>query len=61
MAIMADAGAVKLLLALEGSDAAKQAQLIRKMGHNKTAGRVNEAVCAAQAYLTVRLSQNLGV
>jgi len=60
MAIMADAGAVKLLLALEGSDTAKQAQLLSKMGHNKTADRVNEAVCAAQAYLTVRLSRNLG-
>jgi hypothetical protein len=62
MAIMADAGAVKLLLALEeGSDTDKQAQLIsKKKGHNKTADRVNEAVCAAQAYLTVRLSRNLG-
>eukprot|EP00973_Karenia_brevis_P056556 7868040-Karenia_brevis.AAC.1 len=60
MAIMADAGAVKLLLTLEGTDAAKQAQLLAKVGHNNTMDRVNQAVSAAQAYLTVRMSQDLG-
>ena len=58
MAIMADTGAVKLLLALQGSDASKQAQPLAKMGHNKTADRVGDAVSAAQAYLTVSMSKN---
>ena len=53
MAIMADAGAVKLLLSLEGQDRAKQDQILAMVGRNKTADRVDKAVHAAQAFLTI--------
>ena len=53
MAIMADTGAVKLLLSLEGQDRAKQEQILTKVGCDKTADRVAEAVRVAQAFLTV--------
>ena len=53
MAIMADAGAVKLLLSLEGQDRAKQEQILAQLGRNKTADRVDKAVHAAQAFLTI--------
>ena len=53
MAIMADAGAVKLLLSLEGHDRAKQDQILALVGCNQTADRVDKAVHAAQAFLTI--------
>ena len=54
MAIMADAGAVKLLLSLEGrGDGAKQDQILAQLGRNTTADRVDKAVHAAQAFLTI--------
>ena len=53
MAIMADAGAVKLLLSLEGQDRAKQEQILAMVGRDKTADRVDKAVHAAQAFLTI--------
>jgi len=53
MAIMADAGAVKLLLSLEGRDRPKQEQILAKVGSDNTANRVDEAVLAAQAFLTI--------
>ena len=53
MAIMADAGAVKLLLSLEGQDREKQAQLVAKVGSDSAATRVDKAVHAAQAFLTI--------
>ena len=53
MAIMADAGAVKLLLSLEGQDRAKQEQILAQVGRDKTADRVDKAVHAAQAFLTI--------
>ena len=53
MAILADAGAVKLLLSLEGQDRAKQDQILAQLGRNKTADRVDKAVHAAQAFLTI--------
>ena len=53
MAIMADAGAVKLLLSLEWQDRAKQEQILAMVGRNKTADRVDKAVHAAQAFLTI--------
>ena len=46
---MADAGAVKLLLSLEGQDRAKQHQILAMVGRNKT----DKAVHAAQAFLTI--------
>ena len=53
MAIMADAGAVKLLLSLEGQDHAKQEQILTRVGSDSAATRVDKAVQIAQAYLTV--------
>ena len=53
MAIMADAGAVKLLLSLEGQDRAKQEQILAMVGRDKTADRVDKAVHAAQVFLTI--------
>ena len=53
MAILADVGAVKLLLSLEGPDGAKQDQILAQLGRNTTADRVDKAVHAAQAFLTV--------
>ena len=53
MAIMADAGAVKLLLSLEGQDRAKQEQILARVGADSAATRVDKAVHAARAYLTV--------
>ncbi len=53
MAIMADAGAVKLLLSLEGQDRAKQDQILAQLGRNTTADRVDNAVNGAQAFLTI--------
>ena len=52
MAIMADAGAVKLLLSLEGQDRAKQEQILARVGVDSAATRVDKAVYAARAYLT---------
>jgi hypothetical protein len=54
MAIMADAGAVRLLLSLKGQDRAKEQQIIALVG-DKTADRVKEAVRSALAYLTCRM------
>ena len=53
MAIMADAGAVRLLLSLEGQDRAKEQQIIDRAG-DKTADRAIKAAQSAMAYLTVR-------
>ena len=53
MAIMADAGAVKLLLSLEGQDHAKQEQILARLGIDSAATRVDKAVHAARAYLTI--------
>ena len=53
MAIMADARAVKLLLSLEGQDRAKQEQILARVGSDSAATRVDKAVHAARAYLTV--------
>ena len=53
MAIMADAGAVKLLLSLEGQDRAKQEQILARVGSDSAATRVDKAVHAARSYLTV--------
>ena len=53
MAILADVGAVKLLLSLEGRDRAKQDQILAQLGRNTTADRVDNAVNAAQAFLTI--------
>ena len=54
MAIMADAGAVKLLLSLEdGQDVAKQHHILAMTGHDDTADRVDEAVRVALACWTV--------
>ena len=52
MAIMADAGAVRLLLGLQGSDAAKEKQIIERAGQDKTAYRTTMATQSALAYLT---------
>ncbi len=54
MAIMADAGAVRLLLSLKGQDRAKEQQILALVG-DKTAERVIEAVRSALAYLTCRM------
>ena len=56
MAIMADAGAVRLLLSLEGQDRAKEQQIIDRAG-DKTADRAIKAAQSALAYLTVRPPQ----
>ena len=53
MAIMADAGAVKLLLSLEGQDRAKQEQILARVGSDSAATRVDKAVHAARAFLTI--------
>ena len=59
MAIMADAGAVKLLLSLEdGQDVVKQQQILAMTGHDGTADRVDEAVRVALAFLTVASHSN---
>ena len=52
MAIMADAGAVRLLLGLQGSDAAKEKQIIERAGQDKAAYRTTKAAQSALAYLT---------
>jgi hypothetical protein len=54
MAVLADAGAVRLLLSLKGQDRAKEQQIIALVG-DKTADRVKEAVRSALAYLTCRM------
>ena len=54
MAIMADAGAVRLLLSLKGQDRAKEQQILALVG-DKTTDRVIEAVRSALAYLTCRM------
>ena len=56
MAILADAGAVRLLLSMVGNDDAKQRHITNAIarGTSATAARVDEAVAHAQAYLTVR-------
>ena len=56
MAIMADAGAVRLLLSLEGQDRAKEQQIIDRAG-DKTADRAIKAAQSALAYLTIRPPQ----
>ena len=59
MAIMADAGAVKLLLSLEdGQDVVKQHQILAMTGHDDTADRIDEAVRVALAWLTVGSHSN---
>ena len=54
MAIMADAGAVRLLLSLKGQDRAKEQEILALVG-DKTADRVIEAVRSALAYLTCKM------
>ena len=51
MAIMADAGAVRLLLNLHGQDREKEEQLLAQAGHDKAAQRAIEAARTALAYL----------
>jgi hypothetical protein len=49
MAIMADVAAVRLLLSLEGYDAAKEAQIRELAGKDKVADRAHDAVqCALE-------------
>ncbi len=57
MAIMADAGAVRLLLGLHGSDAAKEQQILERLGQDKAADRAINAAQSALAYLTVNPPQ----
>jgi hypothetical protein len=52
MAIMADAGAVRLLLSLQGSDGAKEQQILERAGQDKAADRATKAAQSALAYLT---------
>ncbi len=52
MAIMADAGAVRLLLGLHGSDAAKEQQILERAGQDKAADRATKAAQSALAYIT---------
>ena len=52
MAIMADAGAVRLLLSLRGQDREKEEQILAQAGHDKVAQRATEAARTALAYLT---------
>ena len=58
MAIMADAGAVRLLIALHGSDAAKEKQLLERAGQDKAADRATRAAQSALAYLTCNPPQH---
>ena len=53
MAIMAHAGAVRLLLSLEGQDRAKENQILTSTG-DKAADQAIQAARSALAYLTVR-------
>ena len=53
MAILADAGAVILLLSLRGQDREKECQILDRTG-DKTADRVTKAAQSAMAYLTIR-------
>ena len=55
MAILADAGAVRLLLSLRGQDGEKEQQILDRAG-DKTADRAIEAAQSALAYLTIRAS-----
>ena len=52
MAIMADSGAVRLLLGLHGSDATKEQQILDQAGQDKAADRATKASRSALAYLT---------
>jgi len=54
MAIMADAGAVRLLTSLKGQDKAKEQQILALVG-DKTTDRVIEAVRSALAFLTCKM------
>ena len=51
MAIMADAGAVKLLLSLRGRDREKEEQILAQAEQNKAADRAARATQSALAYL----------
>ena len=53
MAILTDAGAVRLLLSLRGQDREKECQILDRAG-DKTVDRVIEAAQSALAYLTIR-------
>ena len=53
MAIMADAGAVRLLLALNGTDIAKEHQILSRAHQDDAADRVIKAAQSALACLTV--------
>ena len=55
MAILADAGAVRLLLSLRGQDREKEQQILDRAG-DKTADRAIKAAQSALAYLTIRAS-----
>ena len=55
MAILADAGAVRMLLSLRGQDREKERQILDRAG-DKAADRAIEAARSAMAYLTVRAS-----
>ena len=55
MAILADAGAVRLLLSLRGQDREKERQILDRAG-DKAADRAIEAARSALAYLTIRAS-----
>ena len=48
---MADAGSVRLLVSLEGSDATKNQQILDKVGQDAVATRAMEAAQTAAAYL----------
>ena len=52
MAILSDAGAVRSLLGLHGSDAAKEQQILERAGQDKAADRATKAAQSALAYLT---------
>ena len=51
LAVLADAGAIKLLLKLQGSDRAKDQQLRELVGQDATAERVHAAVESVLAHL----------
>ena len=53
MSILAHAGAVRLLLSLEGQDRAKENQILTSTG-DKAADQAIQAARSALAYLTVR-------
>ena len=53
MAILADAGAVRLLLSLRGQDREKEQQILDRAG-DQAAERVIKATQSALAYLTIR-------